>query len=528
MRSNLSRYVPILWTVALVLLAISPACTLAQGNTGAITGLITDTSNVALSGATVTAGGKTATTDASGHYTLSALASGKQTLMASKSLYVSASATVSVVRRATITAPTLKLAPNWGSIAGAVKNASTSAAISGATVTVTGTSLTATTDAAGNYAFAQAPTGSQTVAVSAAGFQSASQATSVSSGATSTVNFSLNAANVSGPGSTILWNGSSSYLLGANYAWYNYGTDFGTGGWGKYTDWTSVGNGFAALKAQGAHLVRFWLFADGRYSPEFNSDGTVSGLDSSVFPDVDQILQLAHANGLYLLLTVIDGSMWSSAGFSGSVQMGGHSAIITSATAQQSFLDNALKPVLQHIAASPYKNNVLGYDIVNEPEANISGYWGGVNLPVSQVQTFVQNCATYIHTFGGGAYATVGSATPYYVSTWKNLGLDFYQVHYYPWMDFNNGAGNGLPTYASLSLDKPCIVGEYPTADADYTIGSTTPLSAQWYLDSTYSKGYAGSLGWSYFVGDGASNWTSFQPVFSNWANTYLLYTGPK
>ena len=149
-------------------------------------------------------------------------------------------------------------------------------------------------------------------------------------------------------------------------------------------------------------------------------------------------------------------------------------------------------------------------------------------MQAAQVQTFVQNCASYIHTYGGGGYATVGSATPYYVSTWKNLGLDFYQLHYYPWMDFSNGAGSGLPTYASLNLDKPCIVGEYPTNDVSYTIGDTTPLSAQWYLDSMYSKGYAGSLGWSYYISDSASNWSSFQPVFTNWAGLYSLYIGPK
>jgi len=527
MYTRISRFGPLFWGMVLVLLIACPARTQAQGNTGAITGLITDTSSQALSGATVTAGGKTTTTDSSGHYTLSSVAQGTQTLTASKSLYTSASASVKVLKRSTLTAPTLKLAPNSGSIVGLVKNAANSAAIAGATVVVSGTTLTATTDANGNYAFARVPPGAQTLTASAAGFQSASQTTNVSASATSTVNFGLNANIASGPGSTILWNGRSTYLLGANYAWYNYGTDFGTGGWGKYTDWTSISNGFVALKAQGAHVVRYWVFADGRYSPEFNADGTVAGLDSSVLPDIDQVLQLANANGLYLLLTVIDGSMWSNASFSGPVQMGGHSAIVTNTAAQQTFLDNALKPMLQHIAASPYKNNVLGYDIVNEPEANMSGYWGGVNLAASQVQTFVQNCAAYIHTYGGGGYATVGSATPYYVGTWKNLGLDFYQIHYYPWMDFSNGAGSGLPTYASLGLDKPCIVGEYATADADYVIGSTAPLSAQWYLDSAYNKGYAGSLGWSYFVPDSASNWPAFQPVFSNWANVYAPYTGP-
>ena len=524
----LFRLVPLaaLTVCGLALLGGLPMC--AAGSTGNVTGYVVDTKGVAIASAGVSSVTKSASTGSTGQYTLSGLPTGTQTMKATAAFFTTSSVTVNILSSKTVKAPNIVLTAYYGSISGVITDASTLKPLAHAVVAIGGTTLKATSDTNGHYAFAKAPVGSDTLTASAAGYQSASTTVSVANGSSVTVNFTVRPAIATGPGSTILWNGSSSYLLGANYAWYNYGTDFGTGDWGKYTDWTAVGNGFAALNSQGARVVRYWVFADGRYSPEFNSDGTVSGLDGSVLSDVDHILQIAANTNTYLVLTVIDGSIWSNASFSGSVQMGGHSALITSAVAQQTFLDNALKPLLQHIAASSYKNRVLGYDIVNEPEANMSGYWGGTNLQASQVQTFVKNCATYIHTYGSGSYATVGSATPYYVSTWKNLGLDFYQLHYYPWMDFNNGAGSGLPTYASLGLDKPCIVGEFPTADADYTLGSTNPLSAQWYLDSAYGKGYAGSLGWSFAVGDSATNWASFQPVFSNWSSTHSSFIGPK
>ena len=54
---------------------------------------------------------------------------------------------------------------------------------------------------------------------------------------------------------------------------------------------------------------------------------------------------------------------------------------MTDPTVQQSFLDNALKPLLQHIAASSYKDYVLAYDIMNEPERLLPGGWGP--LPTS-------------------------------------------------------------------------------------------------------------------------------------------------
>jgi hypothetical protein len=321
----------------------------------------------------------------------------------------------------------------------------------------------------------------------------------------------------------ITWNNANWYLLGNNYPWQNYGTDFGTGGWGKFTNWTTIANNFAAMKGQKVRLARWWVFGDGRYDPKFNADGTVSGLDTQFYSDLDQALQVAANNNVYLLLCLMDFSMWNNASFSGSVQMGGHAAIVTNATVQQSYLNNALKPLLQHIAASPNRSSVLGYDIINEPEWNMAGYGGGVNLSASQVMSFVQQCAGSIHANGGGGYATVGSAKPGWTAAWKNLGLDFYQTHYYPWMDNGGPAGNGLPTYTSLGLDKPCIVGEFSTVDANYSLGSTTPQSAQWYLDTISNFGYAGALGWSYQGGDSASNWSAFQPVHTNWANGHII-----
>src|SRR5262249_54667715 len=113
-------------------------------------------------------------------------------------------------------------------------------------------------------------------------------------------------------------------------------------------------------------------------------------------------------------------------------------------------------------------------------------------------------------------------------SYWKGLGLDFYCIHYYPWNDFGGPAGSGLPTYASLNLDKPCIVEEFPTADSSYGANDTNALSAKWYLDTIYNYGYAGALGWSYRAGDGASNWTSFQPVFTAWGHAHSSIVGPQ
>jgi hypothetical protein len=189
---------------------------------------------------------------------------------------------------------------------------------------------------------------------------------------------------------------------------------------------------------------------------------------------------------------------------------------------QQSFLDNALKPLLEHVVASSYKDYVLAYDIMNEPERLLPGGWGPSTdfVTVGQMQTFVKNSASYIHAYGGGALATVGSAA----KTWMGLGLDFYCAHY------NNGPGQpgGMqppPTYASLGLDRPCVVEEFTTADVSFGLGDTAQWSAEWWLNTLHDDGYAGAIGWAWH--DSAGNWSSFQPVFTAWGSAHSAVVGP-
>jgi hypothetical protein len=328
---------------------------------------------------------------------------------------------------------------------------------------------------------------------------------------------------------------NGSYVEGLNLAWNSYGADFGTGGWGYLADWNAVTSELSTFHNEGVTTVRWWVFGDGRYSPVFNSDGTVSGLNSGFLNDIDHALQIAAADHVKILLTLMDNSMFNFASSSGGVQLGGHANIVTDPTIRQSFMDNALKPLLQHIAASPYKDAVLGYDIINEPEAQIVGGYNGsdffrgpAQLALGDVQSFVAMAANYIHTYSGGGLATVGSAMPIWTPLWMGLGLDFYEAHYYPWMDFN-GPGTGLPAVTAITsdtgvhLDKPVIVGEFPTADTSYGLTDTAVGSAEWYLNYIQSQGYAGALGWSLTAGDNASNWAAFQPVFSDWVHASPL-----
>jgi hypothetical protein len=325
-----------------------------------------------------------------------------------------------------------------------------------------------------------------------------------------------------GSGSTIRWNCGNFYIYGVNYPWLTYGTDFGDGGFGHLANPAQVKTDMATFANEGGHVLRWWLWVDARYDPLFGSNGQVTGFDPLFFTDLDTELQYAASNHIYLDLTLFDTSVLDTAQSTGGVQEGGHRALVTDTTVQQSFLDSALKPLLQHIAASSYRDYVLAYDIMNEPERLLPGGWGPSAdfVTVSQMQTFVKNSASYVHTYGGGALATVGSAA----KTWMGLGLDFYCAHY------NNGPGQpgGMqtpPTYASLGLDKPCVVEEFTTADVSFGLNDTAQWSAEWWLNTIYNDGYAGAIGWAWH--DSAGNWASFQPLFTAWGAAHSGVVGP-
>jgi hypothetical protein len=161
--------------------------------TGAIAGKVTNVATGgALSGATVSYSGGSATTNTSGLYTLSNVAGGTYKVTASRTGFLSRSSNVTVTSNTTSTA-NFAIA-TAGKIAGVVKTSS-GAAISGATVKITGgkvaTTVTKTTSSTGNYGTSWIPIGSYTVTVSKTGHTTQSKTTTVNTGATTTVNFTM-------------------------------------------------------------------------------------------------------------------------------------------------------------------------------------------------------------------------------------------------------------------------------------------------------------------------------------------------
>jgi photosystem II stability/assembly factor-like uncharacterized protein len=161
--------------------------------TGTLSGTVVNIANNApITGATVSFSGGSTTTNASGFYQFTGVPSGTYsvTAVATGFFAVTESAAVSSGQTTTLN---FRLSTG-GKIAGTVTSSS-GAAIAGASVHILGGSvtqnITLTTDASGAYATDFVSTGSYTVVASASGFASQSKSTTVTSGQTATVNFTL-------------------------------------------------------------------------------------------------------------------------------------------------------------------------------------------------------------------------------------------------------------------------------------------------------------------------------------------------
>lgn len=318
-----------------------------------------------------------------------------------------------------------------------------------------------------------------------------------------------------------LWEDGSRYLLGINYPWLNYGHDFGQAAWpaGFWShDGVShpaskqqVDSHFAYLKSKGVYVVRLFLFADGRASPEFDEQGAVTGFDNHFYDDLDTALSLACKHDLRLIIVLLDYLWLDNPQSVNGVQLGGHADVITDPVKRQSFFDNALKPLFQR-----YGNDrrIIAWEVMNEPEWTMSGVPGGgtvgPTVSITEMQSFAREVVNYTHRYADQA-VTVGSAQGQWLTYWQGIGLDFYQFHYYDQM------GNQPPfvPYSSLSLDRPAILGEFPTKSSAITVTR--------YLSTTWDNGYAGALAWSLNGDDNSSDFSTPGPAdeFQRWSQAH-------
>jgi len=341
---------------------------------------------------------------------------------------------------------------------------------------------------------------------------------------------------VSGTGFS--YGGQQIFLNGVNQAWLNYGSDFGNNqSNGVYC--TLKDDYLKQVQAAGGNSVRFWLFVEGETIPAFGTDGKVVATDKagSLIEDVRKYVQTAASMNILVFFT-----LWNGANANEPRSAYWNMIREDSGDALQSFIDNALTPLVTALKNEP---GIGGWEVINEPEGSVvAGVqdtegcfdtmplkgqgpgWTHTQIPMKNMQRFVNWQAAAIHAADPKALVTVGSWNPKanedmngFQNYWKDEcllkaggkktgTLDFYQIHSYPYNghfdDQSPFTGNRSKT--AYKLSKPLVIGEFPSDDNNG--GFTDPQLYKY----SYDHGFDGAWGWAASSDHGPTGFKNLSP----------------
>jgi len=304
------------------------------------------------------------------------------------------------------------------------------------------------------------------------------------------------------------------FMYGVNWAWKNWGADFGgISAWGVAgtsvsDDGAAFGSDLAEMKAAGASVIRWWMFP--RFltdSIQWAADDTPSRIGGSLVADIQKALELAEQNDVYLMLTPFSFDNFFPSRDEGGVWSRGIKPMIIDPAKRQKLLDILIKPVAQAVEASPYKSRMIAWDMINEPEWALTGPNpnGGEDFTPNgecetvthaQMETFLQELAAVLRLNNPGALLTVGNAAIKWGSAWIHVDQDFYSLHYYDWVYEYYPYSSVTPESVGLT-DKPVVIGEYPIGGLSAVGGNPARTAAQYSAD-LWDLGYGGTLAWAF------------------------------
>jgi hypothetical protein len=314
------------------------------------------------------------------------------------------------------------------------------------------------------------------------------------------------------------WVCETRFLYGTNWAWRDFAADFGgISAWGQKGvsgDVAATDSALAAMKAAGVSVVRWWMFP--RFvsdSIQWGPDGAPSGISGTLVADIQTALRLAEKNDVYVMLTPFSFDNFKPTATESGIYSRSIKPMVTDATLRQELLQNLMAPVARAVEASPYKQRMIAWDLINEPEWAMTGanLYGGEAFtpsngcdPVShaEMETFLNELAVVLRG-NNGALRTVGSAAIKWASAWTHIQMEFYQLHYYEWI--YEWYPYQTHTLSSVGLtDKPVVMGEFPLAGLS-AINTSPARTAFEFVSDLWNQGYAGAMAWAY--NDSAFPW---------------------
>ncbi|WP_221032449.1 immunoglobulin domain-containing protein [Actomonas aquatica] len=333
----------------------------------------------------------------------------------------------------------------------------------------------------------------------------------------------LRAQEITISGTQFLVEGRPIWLNGINAAWIDW-NDFGGG---RFREFLTVPGDratrgwdeeIASYAAAGINCARIWIDCDGTHVLRYDSAGNVTGTVDGFIEDVGRLLDIGQRHGVYIMpvLTSFDHAReknWENTWQNWRDLLANDAKIDT-------YINNVVIPLVEAYPDHPY---LFAWEICNEPEWMYTGSAEQRGTTRERVVAFHARVAAAInqHTskpvttgtagwqwmsdlngFNGRLYSDASLQAAY---DSPDARLDFYQVHYYGWMQ-SQGASpfdeDHTPSYfLDAELDRPVIIGECPGLAAP-TGGAL--LSVTDAYQAGWANGYAGVMAWSSSGHDGA------------------------
>lgn len=309
----------------------------------------------------------------------------------------------------------------------------------------------------------------------------------------------------------VTWQCEKRFMLGTNYAWRNFGGDFGgIAAWGQSgvaEDSAAVRTELTEMKAAGVNVIRWWMFPElWTEAITFDATDAPESIGGTLVADVQEALRLADATDTYIMFTPFSFDGFRPTRTESGIYTRGITPMVTDATLRERLLTNLIAPVARAVESSPYRSRMIAWDMINEPEWAMTGpnSYGGEDftpdpalVPVShaQMETFLNEMAAVLRA-NSSALITVGSAAIKWGSAWTHTDVDFYSLHYYDWV--YQWFPYQTVTLASAGLtDKPVVMGEFPNAGLS-AIGGHPARTITELVGDLWDAGYAGAQSWAY------------------------------
>jgi hypothetical protein len=302
-------------------------------------------------------------------------------------------------------------------------------------------------------------------------------------------------------------------VVGANLPWIEYGQDFGASAWRPQGGVAQADMGqrmrdaLRRLADAGAEVVRWWLLGDGRAGLRLDAQGRLAGLDDFVFPDLEAALDALRETGMRAVFVLTDFLWFAPVQVVNGVQLGGRRGLVRSRARRAALVESVFVPIARRYASEPA---IAGWDLLNEPEWATFGA-GTFDLRRSvSPGTMRAYLAELVAAFRSEAVTqplSVGLASSRTLTLVEGLGLDAYQVH---WYEHNDPLDALAQPVASRDLDRPLLLGEFPTRGA-----SVTPAHI---LELAQAAGYSGALAWSLLATDDATDGNACAAALATWS----------